>query len=70
VRREGIEPPTPLIKISQRRSRGGRSWACEGAHGALWTPANVTAMLSLLLSGWTRATACVSAKVRLPESSR
>jgi hypothetical protein len=39
-----------LIKRSRRRTRGGRSWACRAADGALWTPTDVTALLSPLLS--------------------
>ena len=43
------EPPT-ADKRSQRRRRSGCSWACEGANSDLWTAADVTALLSLLLS--------------------
>ena len=64
IRREGSSSPTrsvipffpkvtkrsPLIKRSQRRTRSGRSCAWQGANGALWTPTDVTALLSPLLS--------------------
>ena len=69
VRREGIEPQ-PADEEKRGKARSGHSWACEGANSALWTAADVTALLSLLLSRWARATAFVSAKVRLPEPSR
>jgi hypothetical protein len=45
-----LRTPNPLIKRSQRGRRGWRSWAREGANGALWMPADDTALLSLLLS--------------------
>ena len=60
----------PTSVRSERARRSGHSLACEGANSALWTAADVTELLSLLLSRWARATAFVSAKVRLPEPSR
>ena len=50
VRREGIEPPNPLIKRSQQRRRRGIHGLAQGADGARWTAADVTALLSPLLS--------------------
>jgi hypothetical protein len=55
--RTNVREQMLLDQRSQRRTRGGRCGACQGANGAYWTPTDITALLSHLLSRLGRASA-------------